>query len=269
MNKTQKFPVLYSFGFLKEFAGLPDGPKRNMFQFKIHHAFGRFIKQSLQSILDYGGDYTEAFRKDFSALISGQTSFGDFSCFLGKNEESIYINFIVPPIDKGSKEVYLEKQVHDLRMLFSFLYYGSYVFMETEEGNEYRRVTFYDQPFTPVLLIGKEYFLSFQIEGELFRKLKQLLCFANEKTKVEVKEAVNSILSHDTFLQKQTEVSLGKDYVQIQVYGEHCCLISDFSGQHDYNKTFVLATKHVDSPLQMMALLAATGCLFHLTETKN
>jgi hypothetical protein len=265
MNKDN-LPVLYSLVFAREFDGLPQGPVQNLFQIKIHHAFAGFLKDNIDVVLEISQVDTGV-KKELRELLVANTSFGSFSSFSAtqNNEKTIYINFVVPVYsERVPLHEYLHPEAIQIGNLFSLLELAGVLFMQTEHGKEYRRVTFADQPFIPSFIptVGGHH-LSFEIQGDLVRELNRLLYAITDAHKEELKLSINSILAHQPQFHDRTYVVLRHGYVQVEIYGDGCALIRIDS---TVEEKFTLTGRNIDTPVQLIALFAAIGTLFALAK---
>lgn len=267
MNKIEKLPELYWFGFRKEFNGLPGKEKKNMFQFKIEHWFAQFIRENTQAVWQQYAECTESFKQGFSNLVHKRISFGEFSSIEGEYDNSIYVNITVPSPCSVSVQTYLEEQVANIEMLFTFLHFAGLIFIDSDKGKHYRKITIGNQPIISTFTAHTgRYMFSFGVDDDLLRNVNRLLLIGDQSVSDKVTLAINSVIgAWDPTLTEHTRVVLRQEYIEIQIFGDHCYLMGIFGE----DGSLTLSTKHTDSPLQLMTLFAVVGCLFDLAENQN
>lgn len=265
MNTT---PELYSFAFAAEHELFSGEMGKNIFQFRIELMFADFLRNNRNELFTVCDCTTDEEEQVVSILAgTGKSLVPEFISH--KGDFNTLINFLAPL--GNSADAYLRSKVRILEILFSLLERGKMLFLNTEQGMEYARIRISKQPIDISFSTrnGEAYNLSIAVEGWLLKKLQNLL-YKPDPALVhnEVITAIHSILPQKKMMQKRTHVVLKENYVQIEIFGHHCALITDFSGGHNANEKLVLSGRYIDTALQMLALFAAAGTLFRLAENQ-
>lgn len=276
MERNQ--PDLYSFYFKTKGQILDKDRKlvsaNNIFQWRTRRFFIDWLVSNFDLLTkeypNVFGDIEENnFLEDFIVLKSPQKN---FMSWLSDDKHFLFVNFIVPTSEDTKKSFTdcFSKEIRMISALCKFLRFGALYFLQSDVGKYYAKPLLPAQRILPTLTVEGGYYLDLAVQHELRRNLGSLLYDSAKcvEAQQEATVAVNSILNlaNRKDLESSTNVSLHRDYIQIQIFGDGCALIIDFSGQDNPDEVWRLVGKHTDNSLQVTALLAAAGTLFRLAE---
>lgn len=260
-------PTLYSFCFAADPQSIkPELTGKNIFQFKINRILLDFLWDDIDALFNaysvaFSDDYEKDFLRGISLLASSQT----FVVWLnaGSNDHWLIANITIPEKRKEDGPTdYLLTEVKRMASFFKFLEIGSQYFASSEEGKEYLRPLLGEQKVVPGLIaIGYRFHVQFEIKDELRRKLELFLLYREKclEAQTEITRAINSVQGlPNTRPSSSIDVVLRRGYVSIHTQGG--CMFMKFG------EVCLLSCTHIDTPLQMMTLLAVAGTLFRLAE---
>ena len=259
----KEIPPCYAFAFGTELKD-KEGKivHRNVFQFSLNYLFHDHIVKNLTAIMEMPFAGEEADKEDLRMLIiEGRMSRYEqlYRFDLKTNDRTIIYNLFLPHYEKSTPaNQFLEKECQVLCYFFQFLKVASIHFSDSEEGKQYREVSFDYQGIVPyVCAYPKGSPLSFLVElgSDNLRKVSHAIS-DSKKSEEQVNKVIQSVLGDvDSKLLSTVRVSIRYEYIQVQLNNDTAMII-DFSGSHDHNEEWRIISKHVDYPLQVIALFA-------------
>ncbi len=276
-NKTifmlfKQIPPCYSFAFGTELKD-KEGKivHRNVFQIYLNNLFHDHVVKNLTEIMEMSFAGEETDKEDMIRLVTeGRMNVYKqlYRFDIKTNNQSVIYNLFLPQYNKSIPvNQFLEKECQVLCYLFHFLQMASIHFSDSEEGKEYRKISLSYQGVVPYFYVRPDVQpLSFAVElgSDDLRKVSRVIGDSN-KSEEQVNQVLQSVLGAvDSALFSTVRVSIRHEYIQVQLNTDTAMII-DFSGSHDHNEKWLVISKHVDYPLQLIALFATLGRIMVLS----